>query len=68
MYGGNTKYHVNPYIQGTTVPCDTAIQSDLSSPSNCVHVIVYILPHCTQEYKGLFLDVYYIDFRFLVII
>ena len=22
MYGGNTKYHVNPYIQGTTVPCD----------------------------------------------
>ena len=23
MYGENTKYHVNPYIQGTTVPCDT---------------------------------------------
>ena len=22
MYGGNTKYHGNPYIQGTTVPCD----------------------------------------------
>ena len=22
MYGGNTKYHSNPYIQGTTVPCD----------------------------------------------
>ena len=22
MYGGNTNYHVNPYIQGTTVPCD----------------------------------------------
>jgi hypothetical protein len=23
MYGENTKYHSNPYIQGTTVPCDT---------------------------------------------
>ena len=22
MYGENTKYHSNPYIQGTTVPCD----------------------------------------------
>ena len=22
MYGENTKYHGNPYIQGTTVPCD----------------------------------------------
>ena len=22
LYGGNTKYHSNPYIQGTTVPCD----------------------------------------------
>ena len=22
MYGGNTNYHGNPYIQGTTVPCD----------------------------------------------
>ena len=22
MYGQNTKYHSNPYIQGTTVPCD----------------------------------------------
>ena len=25
MYGGNTKYHSNPYIQGTTVPCDAGI-------------------------------------------
>ena len=25
MYGGNTNYHGNPYIQGTTVPCDTYI-------------------------------------------
>ena len=25
MYGGNTKYHVNPYIQGTTVPCDITV-------------------------------------------
>ena len=25
MYGENTKYHVNPYIQGTTVPCDTCV-------------------------------------------
>ena len=25
MYGENTKYHGNPYIQGTTVPCDTSI-------------------------------------------
>ena len=23
MYGENTKYHSNPYIQGTTVPCDS---------------------------------------------
>ena len=22
MYGENTKYNSNPYIQGTTVPCD----------------------------------------------
>ena len=22
MYGENTKHHSNPYIQGTTVPCD----------------------------------------------
>ena len=25
MYGGNTKYHVNPYIQGTTVPCENTM-------------------------------------------
>ena len=25
MYGENTKYHSNPYIQGTTVPCDTVV-------------------------------------------
>ena len=25
MYGENTKYHVNPYIQGTTVPCDNKL-------------------------------------------
>ena len=25
MYGENTKYHSNPYIQGTTVPCDRPI-------------------------------------------
>ena len=25
MYGGNTKYHSNPYIQGTTVPCDIVL-------------------------------------------
>ena len=24
MYGENTKHHSNPYIQGTTVPCDSA--------------------------------------------
>ena len=25
MYGGNTNYHGNPYIQGTTVPCDKVL-------------------------------------------
>ena len=33
MYGENTKYHSNPYIQGTTVPCDTC--------SVCVSVCVH---------------------------
>ena len=27
MYGENTKYHGNPYIQGTTVPCDKQNES-----------------------------------------
>ena len=33
MYGENTKYHVNPYIQGTTVPCDiqgTTVPCDMA--------------------------------------
>ena len=30
MYGENTKYHSNSYIQGTTVPCDNPIAFDIT--------------------------------------
>ena len=29
MYGENTKYHSNPYIQGTTVPCDNLLVNNV---------------------------------------
>ena len=35
MYGENTKYHSNPYIQGTTVPCDKNFRT-VSSPKKTV--------------------------------
>ena len=35
MYGENTKYHGNPYIQGTTVPCDTCSLYSVIKYSTC---------------------------------
>ena len=41
MYGGNTKYHSNPYTQGTTVPCDDPVSS-ATFPTE-VHVATGVL-------------------------
>ena len=41
MYGGEYKYFSNPYVQGTTIPCDTCC-----SEAYCLHVHV----HCTCKY------------------
>ena len=51
MYGENTKYHSNPYIQGTTVPCDTqtiTTHKIMVSGIFIVHVHVALYVHvCT---------------------
>ena len=40
MYGENTKYHSNPYIQGTTVPCDTHVNREMGYVSS--YYIMYV--------------------------
>ena len=47
MYGGNTKYHVNPYIQGTTVPCDTYYGLQL-----CNHIYIQVNEKFFELKKG----------------
>ena len=42
MYGENRKHHSNPYIQGTTVPCDTVIGASLGQgtvPDSCIEQV-----------------------------
>ena len=38
MYGENTKHHSNPYIQGTTVPCDSLVVKGL----NLINLITFV--------------------------
>ena len=43
MYGGNTNYHGNPYIQGTTVPCDDDSQHMVFLGYHVMYMYMYML-------------------------
>ena len=65
MYGENTKYHGNPYIQGTTVPLlDLDCSRLLNTLSNVGHVQIGECTNFTQQILGRFIT--YSDSKWLL--
>ena len=55
MYGENTKYHGNPYIQGTTVPCD--VHAYITRYSSTLYIgiaMIIVFPPYIRKFSSYF--------------